>query len=83
MTYDSQNKVHILCGGRGAKDALLNDLWVYDAQANTWTEMKPNRPGPKIDTMLFSYDEEHNVCVLADYRPTTPMYVYRYQRARK
>jgi hypothetical protein len=75
MAYDSRNKVHILYGGRGGAD----DTWAYDARANTWTEMKPaQHPWTGIDTMLFSYDPEHNVSVLSDYRPGSPLWVYRY-----
>jgi hypothetical protein len=75
MAYDSRNKVHILYGGRSGAD----DTWAYDARANAWTQMQPTQhPQTGIDTMLFSYDPEHNVCVLADYRPGSPMWVYRY-----
>jgi len=78
MAYDTRNKVHILYGGRGG----ANDTWVYNARANTWTEMRPaQRPPDGIDTMLMSYDPEHNVCVLSDYRPGSPLWVYRYSSA--
>ncbi|HWP59894.1 MAG TPA: kelch repeat-containing protein [Candidatus Acidoferrales bacterium] len=84
MTYDTKNKVHILFGGSGPgawnspPADLYNDTWVYDAKADAWTEMKPvNAPGPSKEHMMFAYDSEHNVAVLAHYQLGTWLYRYR------
>ncbi|MGH7846338.1 MAG: kelch repeat-containing protein, partial [Candidatus Binatia bacterium] len=85
MTYDSKDKVHILFGGSGPgawnqpQTDLYNDTWVYDAKSNVWTAMKPaTAPGAQKEHMMFAFDEEHNVAVLAHYQLGT--WVYRYKK---
>jgi hypothetical protein len=41
MAYDSVTHRLIMFGGSNDLGVPLNDLWAYDAAANSWTEVKP------------------------------------------
>lgn len=46
MVYDTVNEQFILYGGWGARSGLQDDTWIYDLDANAWTEVKTeSNPG--------------------------------------
>jgi N-acetylneuraminic acid mutarotase len=46
IAYDPVTRKVIMFGGRAESGPSLNDTWVYDPVANTWTEAKPTGPLP-------------------------------------
>jgi hypothetical protein len=67
FAYDSTNNIFLLYGGQNAS-GILNDTWVYDPSANTWTQLNPPQGPPVPTSAIFarmSYDSDHNVFVLA------------------
>jgi len=53
LVYDSTVDRLILFGGMG-ETGLLNDIWSYDPQQNTWLELSPPgcRPAPRVGAAL-------------------------------
>jgi N-acetylneuraminic acid mutarotase len=41
MAYDSVNDKVVLFGGGEADYIFKNETWIYDPQANTWTNVTP------------------------------------------
>ena len=67
FAYDSTNNIFLLYGGQNAS-GILNDTWVYDPSANTWTQLNLPQAPPVPTSAIFarmSYDSDHNVFVLA------------------
>jgi chitodextrinase len=67
FAYDSTNNVFLLYGGTNAS-GVLNDTWVYDPAANTWTQLNPAQSPPVqgvSDFARLAYDSDHNAFVLA------------------
>lgn len=89
VSYDTRNHVIVVHGGYaygGPNDShiTMDDTWVYDPVKNTWTEMKPSatsmiatNSGARGDSQMMTYDEEHNVHVMAHY--SIGVWVYRYK----
>ncbi|MFX0114452.1 MAG: kelch repeat-containing protein [Candidatus Hodarchaeota archaeon] len=67
MAYDSESDLTILFGGAtlvNSSIVLFNDTWIYDYNANTWTEQSPSlAPPPLVDCML-EYDSESDRTIL-------------------
>jgi hypothetical protein len=42
MTDDIATDQVIRYGGGEDKDAFTNDLWIYDVQSNTWSDLTPS-----------------------------------------
>ncbi|MFW9796322.1 MAG: kelch repeat-containing protein [Candidatus Thorarchaeota archaeon] len=63
MTYDSNSDLVILFGGYDGTDNL-NDLWTFDYNSNTWTEMSPPTSPEPRNAAAITYDEESDLCVL-------------------
>jgi hypothetical protein len=84
MTYDTRNKVHLVVGGSlgdYAPGVLFNDLWAFDARTGVWTELKAKQQPPlPAHCMMFAYDEEHNVSLLA--HPDVGVWAYRYKNVK-
>ncbi len=67
FAYDSINDVFLLFGGRVTEDggAPLNDTWVYNSSANTWTRFFPSTvPTSLTFNDVLEYDPTRNVFVL-------------------
>ncbi len=41
IAYDAGARKVVIFGGYGLGDRILGDTWVYDVEANTWTQMAP------------------------------------------
>lgn len=63
MVYDSENKVFVLFGGDDGS-GMLQDTWLYDPAANTWTERKPTVSPPARHKHAMVYDQKHGKVVL-------------------
>ncbi|NHI88522.1 MAG: hypothetical protein EAX87_03305, partial [Candidatus Thorarchaeota archaeon] len=61
LPYDYKNNRLLLSGG-GNWDGFNNEIWEYDFQANTWTELIPNSASPEVGVAL-SYDSESELLV--------------------
>jgi N-acetylneuraminic acid mutarotase len=48
MVYDQATNRVILFGGVGARSPELNDTWVYDPTANTWSNLSPAGTLPPV-----------------------------------
>lgn len=72
MAYDSESSVVILMGGFHMIAAdpypiniFRDDLWVYAASTNTWTEITPDsRPRMRLTRGALAYDVKHDVVIL-------------------
>ena len=71
FVYDSLHDRFILFGGRcrdpdncGFAGNRLNDTWVYDPGANTWTQVFPATSPPSRDQAQMYFDAAHGVTVL-------------------
>jgi hypothetical protein len=45
-TVNGDGSVAYLFGGRGAAGAVLGDLWQFELETDTWTELRPTTDGP-------------------------------------
>ena len=63
MAYDPDNRVTIVFGGVGPT-GIVNDLWAFDATANTWTQI-PFATGPSPRYLAsIEYDKARRLFVL-------------------
>jgi len=62
MVYDSINNVAVLFGGYG--DDYLDDTWVYNYSANTWTNMNPTTHPTAREGHAMAYDSHDGVVIL-------------------
>ncbi len=67
FAYDSTDNIFLMVGGEDAT-GYLNDTWVYDPTANSWTQLRPSQspaltPGSTTYQRL-AYDPDDNVFVL-------------------
>ncbi len=46
VAWDFTGNKLIVFGGQGASGALLNDMWSWDRQTNTWTDLTPASGNP-------------------------------------
>jgi chitodextrinase len=72
FAYDSADNIFLMVGGDGVA-GYLNDTWVYDPTADTWSQLSPTQspavtPGSTTFQRL-AYDPDDNVFVLT--RPGT------------
>lgn len=78
MVYDRANRVVILHGGRSASAAILDDTWVYDTGANTWTQIAPSGTPPRIHHHSAVYDSVNNAMVVVPGNGTSDTFVFKY-----
>jgi hypothetical protein len=67
MVYDEKNQKTVLFGGAGgtySNKVYLDDTWVFDAAAKTWTEMKPRNHPPARYMGAMAYDAANGVSIL-------------------
>jgi N-acetylneuraminic acid mutarotase len=65
MTYDPESGKILLFGGMDETNGNLNDLWVYDPAANTWTELEPAGEVPLArDAHAMAYNPESGKIIL-------------------
>jgi len=58
MVYDPERHQLFLFGGFSAGDRI-GDTWLYDIEANEWTQLHPlDSPAPRSDAAI-AYDEEN------------------------
>jgi hypothetical protein len=65
MVYDSQRDRMVLFGGSADQEtATLGDVWEYDLESNSWTDVSPpGGPGPRA-WHAMAYDEESGAIVV-------------------
>jgi hypothetical protein len=69
LVWHDQLEALVLFGGHSGKE-WLNDLWVYEAAADRWTEVRvPGAPPPC--GLVTAYDPAHDVVVLLNERGQT------------
>jgi hypothetical protein len=68
FAYDSTNNIFLAFGGRDVNGNSLNDSWVYDPVANTWTQLSPSHSPPAVTGaspfQYLTYDSDDNAFVL-------------------
>ncbi len=65
MVYVPDRHQIFLFGGFGARDRV-GDTWLYDIEANEWTQLTPqDSPSPRSDAAI-AYDEVNEVVILHD-----------------
>ena len=66
VAYDTRRDRMVLFGGiLGELDERANDLWTYDLESNTWTELQAsNMPGPRGGYFGMAYDERADAYLL-------------------
>jgi len=65
MAYDSANKVVVLFGGYdGDSERFLNETWVYDVTADTWTQKNPSTKPTVRGYFSMAYDSVNEKIVL-------------------
>lgn len=70
--YDSESDIVIMYGGFGCKspmDLPFDDVWAYDFNSNTWTQMAPG-PGLRVYQGMV-YDSESDRILMWGGRPET------------
>ncbi|MGA1820295.1 MAG: kelch repeat-containing protein [Thermoplasmatota archaeon] len=63
MVYDSDSDVVLLYGGFDG-NAGSPDLWAFDANTNTWTNMTPADSPPGRFGQGWVYDETRDICLM-------------------
>lgn len=64
MFYDKTNERIILFGGYGLNDLLLNDLWAYQFDNNSWFQLfNEDQPSVRYGHSMV-YDEQNNLGIL-------------------
>lgn len=64
VCFDSERRVTWMFGG-AANGQPTNELWQYDALANTWTQVTPSGDGPDARRFAnLAYDTKHDVMLL-------------------
>jgi hypothetical protein len=58
-SYDTRTHRMLIYGGQGSPNGLWDDLWAFDLEANTWTDLTPEErpPGRFFPTHIY---DEHN-----------------------
>ena len=65
MVYVPGRHQLFLFGGFSASDRI-GDTWIYDIEANEWTQLRPqDSPSPRSDAAI-AYDEANGVVILHD-----------------
>jgi|GEM_PF-3602805 len=68
MAFDPRNQKILLFGGWEAGDSsgknLKNDTWVFDAQMNTWEELKPSNAPKNLLEVVMAFDSTHDQMIL-------------------
>ena len=74
MVYDSATEQVILFGGHSAEP--FNDTWAYDAMANTWTNLQPERnaepPGIRMQHSMVYDSAAGRVILFGGLDPGVP-----------
>ena len=64
FVHDTVADVYVVFGGSNpSAGADLRDTWIYDPDANTWTEANPAEPPPPVGHVDMAYDAVGNVVV--------------------
>lgn len=63
MSYDSRAQVTVMFGGKAPSGRALDDLWIYDYAANTWTQLLPgvSPPPTNLGSMVYDPDREASI----------------------
>src|SRR5712691_343695 len=70
MAYDAQSDLIVLFGGVDANTKDLGDTWVYDFNANTWTQKFPSLAPLPDHAFKMVYDQQSDRVVLSGSGPT-------------
>ena len=64
LAYAAQSGEIVLFGGSGGGDAQLDDTWLYDYDANTWTRLNSDVKPPVRACSSMAYDPSSNSVVM-------------------
>ena len=65
MAYDSVRDRILLFGGADSTETPFDDLWAYDLDRDTWSQLKPTGPKPTARAWhAMAFDKEAGVLVL-------------------
>lgn len=53
-TFDGDAARFVVHGGVGASGNVLDDTWVFDPAATTWTRVMMSGPGPRVQATFFA-----------------------------
>lgn len=78
-TYDPAHEIAIAFGGTGAGGAT-NALFVYDAYANRFEQLRASNPPSQRDGMGLAYDSKHDCLVMfgSQYLNDEQTWIYRF-----
>ena len=71
MVYDSINDDVIIFGGRNeySPGGARNDLWAFNPENNTWTEIFPeNSPSNRMETSMIFDPESEKFIIFGGFR---------------
>jgi hypothetical protein len=64
MVYDESINLIVLTAGNTATQGHQDDTWVYNATANTWTELTPTGTPDELKWPMMAYDSVNEKCIL-------------------
>jgi len=62
--YDESINLIVLTAGNTASQGHMDDTWVYNATANTWTELTPIGTPDNLKWPMMTYDSVNEKCIL-------------------
>jgi hypothetical protein len=62
--YHQKLKKTVLFGGAAYNGPVMNDTWLYDYAANTWTQIFPSNPPPARTRGAMAYDSRNEVMIM-------------------
>ncbi len=64
MVYDESINQMVLTAGNTASHGHQDDTWVYNATADTWTELSPIGTPDELKWPMMTYDSVNEKCIL-------------------
>ena len=64
LAYDEDRGKMVVFGGSGARDAVLDDTWLYDLSTNTWERLYTDEKPPERENSALVYDPVHEKFIL-------------------
>jgi hypothetical protein len=63
MVYDESINQIVMTAGNTASQGHMDDTWVYNATANTWTELTPTGTPDELKWPMMTYDSVNQKCI--------------------
>jgi hypothetical protein len=64
LAYDEDRGKMVVFGGSGARDAILDDTWLYDLSTNTWERLYTDEKPPERENSALVYDPVYKKLIL-------------------